>query len=88
MAELSYYGIIKKKSMDGENMLDTECPGSNRTQLVEKKKKFYLTFKPDFEKGISKLVPYISMNCVCVCVRICVYVCVCGCYSLFLFFNV
>lgn len=38
MAELSYYGIIKKKSMDGENILDTECPGSNRTQLVEKNK--------------------------------------------------
>ena len=39
MAELSYHGIIKKKSMDGENMLDTECPGSNRTQSVEKQRR-------------------------------------------------
>ena len=67
-------------------MLDTECPGSNRPQLVEKtKEKFYLTFKPDFEKGISKLVPYISMNCVCVCVRICVCVCVWLLFFVFIF---
>jgi len=39
MAELSYHGIIKKKSMDGENMLDIECPGSNRTQSVEKQRR-------------------------------------------------